>query len=82
MTNPKATVHKLQAPPKPTPEQIKEQQIRAMLQQRNSMAQIFAANICSNTPFDVLKEHGAKEVAKFSADLADEMMEQFYGADA
>lgn len=79
-TNPK--VHSLQQPPKPTEEELLRQQARAMLQQRNSMAQIFAANICNNTPLDILKAYGTKDVAKWCTSLADEMMEQFYGADA
>lgn len=67
---------------KPSEEKILEQQARALMQQRNSMAQIFAANICNNTPFDILKEHGAKDVAQFCGELADAMQREFYGADA
>lgn len=78
-TNPKAPSL---AHAKLTDEQKFEAQARAMMQQRNGMAQIFAANICSNTPYDTLKEYGAKDVAKFSGELADAMMHEFYGADA
>ena len=77
-TNPK--VHSLAGAPKPpTEEEIKQQRIRALHQQRCGMAQAFAANICNSTPYDILKEYGTKDVAAWAASLADEMMAQFYG---
>ncbi|WP_406042724.1 hypothetical protein [Succinimonas sp.] len=77
-TNPK--IHTLPAAPKqPTEEEIKQQQIRALHQQRCGMAQAFAANICHGTPYQLLTEYGAEEVARFAWDLSVAMMDNFYG---
>ena len=76
-TNPK--VHALQAKPKqPTEEELRAQAAVRMAQQHHAMAQTFAANICHSTPFDVLKEHGAYEVADFCDALAAAQMENWY----
>ena len=76
-TNPK--VHKLPAKhEEPTEEEIRQAAERAMAQQQRAMAQAFAMNICHATPFDVLKEYGAQEIADFSNELSKALMESWY----
>ena len=76
-TNPKAP--RLAAPKKPSEEEIKQQQLRALHQQRSALVQTYAVNIVNNNPLDVLKDSGASEVIRFAAALADATMEEFYG---
>lgn len=77
-TNPK--VHPLQGPKPPTEEEIKQQQIRALHQQRCGMAQAFAVNILHAIPItDLTANFSPKDVAHFACVLADAMMEEFYG---
>jgi hypothetical protein len=79
MSKTNAKAPRLAAPKKPSKEEIKQQQLRALMQQRNGMVQTFAVNIVSNNPLDVLKEAGAADVIRFAAELADASMEEFYG---
>jgi len=76
-TNPKAP--RLAAPKKPSEEEIKQQQLHALHQQRSALVQTYAVNIVNNNPLDVLKDSGASEVIRFAAALADATMEEFYG---
>lgn len=66
-------------PKQPTEEEIRKQAERAMAQQHHAMAQAFATNICHATPFDILKEQGAQEIADFSNELSKALMESWYG---
>lgn len=66
------------AAPQPTEEEIRQAAERAMAQQQRAMAQTFAVNIVHATPFDVLKEHGAQEIADFSNELSKALMESWY----
>lgn len=76
-TNPK--VHALQpAPKQPTEEEIRAQALRAMAQQHRAMAQTFAANICHGTPFQLLTEYGALDIADFADELATAFMDKWY----
>lgn len=76
-TNPK--VHNLQPVKKqPTEDEIRAQAARAMAQQHHAMAQTFATNICHATPFDILKENGAQDIADFADALATALMDNWY----
>lgn len=68
----------LNKPKQPTEEEIRLQAARAMAQQHHSMAQTFAANICHATPFDILKENGAQDIADFADALATALMDNWY----
>lgn len=65
--------------PKPTEEEIRRQQARALVQQRNSMLQQFMMTVAQANPIDVLKAEGADAISYFCATLADAAMEQMYG---
>ena len=76
-TNPK--VHSLPSAPKqPTEEEIRAQAARAMAQQHRAMTQTFAANICHATPYEILKEYGAQEIADFADELSTALMDKWY----
>lgn len=62
----------------PTEEELRAQAARAMAQQHHAMAQAFAANICHATPFDILKENGAQDIADFADALATALMDNWY----
>ena len=68
----------LNKPKQPTEEELRLQAARAMAQQHHSMAQAFAANICHATPFDILKENGAQDIADFADALATALMDNWY----
>ncbi len=68
----------LNKPKQPTEEELRAQAARAMAQQHHGMAQTFAANICHATPFDILKEYGAQEIASFADSLATALMDNWY----
>ena len=68
----------LNKPKQPTEEELRLQAARAMAQQHHAMAQTFAANICHATPFDILKENGAQDIADFADSLATALMDNWY----
>lgn len=68
----------LNKPKQPTEDEIRAQAARAMAQQHHSMAQTFAANIVHATPFDILKENGAQDIADFADALATALMDNWY----
>ena len=68
----------LNKPKQPTEEELRLQAARAMAQQHHAMAQTFAANICHATPFDILKEYGAQDIADFADALATALMDNWY----
>ncbi len=68
----------LNKPKQPTEEELRLQAARAMAQQHHAMAQTFVANICHATPFDILKENGAQDIADFADALATALMDNWY----
>lgn len=77
-----ATKHTLRVSPgkKPTPEEIKEQQVRALIQKRESFAQGILYNLAGNpSAFSTIIAE-PETIAKAAVRLAEATIESLYGA--